>query len=113
MSLKLTFLALKKMVQVVQNGELEGGGVKVIWTKSKRTATFFGRLSLTQLRGSACSVFIIQKKSLSKKIYSEFLLYSTQPYNLSPVQSSILLHLYLVRGEEMILLANFHQEKLK
>ena len=26
--------------------KLEGGGVKVIWTKSKRTATFFGKPSL-------------------------------------------------------------------
>ena len=41
MSLKLTFLALKKVVQVVQNGGLEGGGVEVIWTISKKTSTFF------------------------------------------------------------------------
>ena len=40
MSLKLTFLALKKVVQVVQNGGLEGGGVEVIWTISKKTSTF-------------------------------------------------------------------------
>ena len=41
MRLKLTFLALKKVVQVVQNGGLEGGGVEVIWTISKKTSTFF------------------------------------------------------------------------
>ena len=35
----------KKVVQVVQIRGM-GGGVKVIWTKSKRTATFFGRPSL-------------------------------------------------------------------
>ena len=38
MSLKSTFLALKKVVQVVQIG-VRGG--EVIWTKSKRTAAFF------------------------------------------------------------------------
>ena len=38
MLLKSTFLALKKVVQVVQI-EARGGGL--IWTKSKRTATFF------------------------------------------------------------------------
>ena len=47
MSLKLTFLALKKVVQVVQNGGLEGGGVEVIWTISKKTSTFFVKPSLT------------------------------------------------------------------
>ena len=41
MLLKLTFLALKKVVQEVQNGGLEGGGVEVIWTISKKTSTFF------------------------------------------------------------------------
>ena len=40
MSMKSTFLALKKVVQVVQIGE-RGGGAEVIWTKSKRTAAFF------------------------------------------------------------------------
>ena len=35
----------KKMVQVVQIGGK--GGVEVIWTKSKRTATFFVKPSLT------------------------------------------------------------------
>ena len=39
MSLKPTFLAFKKkVVQVVQIG---GKGGEVIWTKSKRRATFF------------------------------------------------------------------------
>ena len=36
--LKLTFLALKKVVKVVQ---IWGKGAKVSWTKSKWTATFF------------------------------------------------------------------------
>ena len=40
MSLKSTFLAFKKVVQVVQIGG-GGAGVEMIWTKSKRTATFF------------------------------------------------------------------------
>ena len=39
--IRLTFLALKKVVQVVQNGGLEGGGVEVIWTISKKTSSFF------------------------------------------------------------------------
>ena len=38
-------LAFEKVVQVVQI--MEGGGVKEIWTKSKRTASFFGSPSLT------------------------------------------------------------------
>ena len=43
MSLKSTFLAFKKVVQVVQ---IWGRGVEVIWTKPKRTATFFVKRSL-------------------------------------------------------------------
>ena len=35
----------KKVVQVVQ---IRGRGVEVIWTTSKRTATFFGRPSLSR-----------------------------------------------------------------
>ena len=42
MSLKSTFLAFKKVVQVVQEGGGEGEEEEVIWTKSKRTAAFFG-----------------------------------------------------------------------
>ena len=39
----------KKVVQVVQIRGRGGEGVKVIWTKSKRTATsFFGKPSLSQ-----------------------------------------------------------------
>ena len=45
MSLKLTFLALKKVVKVVQNG----GGGRGVWTKFKRRATFFfGKPSLSK-----------------------------------------------------------------
>ena len=36
----------KKLVQVVQHRGRGGEGVEVIWTESKRTATFFGRPSL-------------------------------------------------------------------
>ena len=39
MSLKSTFFALKKIVQVFQIGG--GGGVCVIWTKSNRRAVVF------------------------------------------------------------------------
>ena len=49
MSLKLTFLAFKKVVHVVQIWGRRGGdrgGRGVIWTKSKRTAAFFGMSSL-------------------------------------------------------------------
>ena len=35
------FWRSKKVVQVVQFWGGEGGGIKVIWTKFKRTATFF------------------------------------------------------------------------
>ena len=40
MPLKSTFLAFKKVVQVVQMGERGGGGGGVIWTKPKITAVF-------------------------------------------------------------------------
>ena len=40
MLLKLMFVALKKVAQIVQKGELEGGGVEVIWTISKKISTF-------------------------------------------------------------------------
>ena len=44
MSPQLTFLAFKKRYKLFKLG---GGGVEVIWTKSKRTAAFFsGNLSL-------------------------------------------------------------------
>ena len=44
--IKLTFLALKKVVQVVQNGGLGGGGVEVIWKISKKNLLFFVKPSL-------------------------------------------------------------------
>ena len=41
MSLKLTILAFKKVVHVVQIDGVGVGGEEVIWTKSKITAAFF------------------------------------------------------------------------
>ena len=47
MRLKSTFLAFKKVLQVVQIGG-RGGEGRGIWKKFKRTATFFGKPSLSK-----------------------------------------------------------------
>ena len=60
----------KKVVQVVQ---IRGGVVEVIWTKSKRTATFFGRPSLRLLgQGNPLWYMSFLLMNISGKDYIEY-----------------------------------------
>ena len=87
--LKSTFLAFKQVVQVVQIGG-RGVGLEVIWTKSKRTATFvslnlpYRKVSHKALIFKSVNIQILKKMVLVCKNISITSLLTTSPHPALP-----------------------------